>query len=315
MVLHRPSPSESAGAQAAARLGILETSSPDPARLKLWAAFRERLRELGYIEGQNIGFDYRWANGKPDLLPGLAIELVQSQVDIIVTTGTPAAFAAQRATSTIPIVMATGVSVGTGLNQGAAASGANLTGLSDLAPGLSEKRMALLREFVPGAGRLAVLWDKTNPSGELAVPEYQDAARAAGIELTVQGAAGSTDFDKALDTMATDGVAGFIATPSAMFFAARELLAALALEHRLPAMYVRSEYAQAGGLMAYGAPIRGNYLRAAVFVDRILKGAKPAALSVEQPLEFELVINRNTARSLGLAIPESLLRRANQLIE
>jgi putative ABC transport system substrate-binding protein len=311
-------PGATPGARPAAkvtRLGILETSSPDPARLELWEAFRLRLRELGHEEGRNIRFEFRWACGKPDRLPDLAAELVQLRVDVIITTGTPAAFAAQRATTTIPIVMATGVSVGTGLNEGAAGSGANITGLSDLAPGLSAKRLALLREAVPGAAHFAVLWDKTNPSGSLAVPEYREAARAMGVSLAVHGAAGLSDFNDTLYAMARGGAGGFIAAPSAMFFAERERIAALALEHRLPGMFVRSEYAQVGGLMAYGAPIRGNYLRAAAYVDKILNGARPADLSVEQPMEFELVLNLRTAKALGLAIPQSLLVLAHQLIQ
>lgn len=295
------------------RIGILETSSPDPARLQLWEAFRQRLRELGYAEGQNIEFEARWAHGKPDRLPGLAAELVQLNVDAMITAGTPAAFAAQRATTTIPIVMATGVSVGTGLNQGAAGSGVNVTGLSDLAPGLSAKRLALLRELVPNAAHLAVLWDQTNPSGSLAVPEYQDAARSSGVSLKVYGVRGLGDFDDALAAMNRDSAGGFIAVPSAMFFAEREQLASLALKHRLPAVFVRSEYAEVGGLAAYGCPIHDNYLRAAAYVDRILKGAKPADLPVEQPTKFELVINLKTAKAIGLAIPQSLLLRARQV--
>ena len=216
-------------------IGILETSSPDPARLQLWEVFRQRLRELGHAEGRTIAFEIRWAHGKPDRLPALAAELVQLKVDAVITAGTPAAFAAQRATSTIPSVMATGVSVGTGLNQGAAGSGANVTGLSDLAPGLSAKRLELLRELVPNAAHLAVLRDETNPSGSLAVPEFQDAARMIGVSLNVCGAGGMDDFDAALSAMARDGAGGFVAVPSAMFFAERERLAKLALVHRLPA--------------------------------------------------------------------------------
>ena len=295
------------------RIGILETSSPDPARLRLWEAFRHRLHQLGHAEGRNIEFETRWAHGEPDRLPGLAAELVQLNVDAMITAGTPAAFAAQRATTTIPIVMATGVSVGTGLNQGAAGSGDNVTGLSDLAPGLSAKRLALLRELVPDAAHLAVLRDQTNPSGSLAVPEYQDAARSAGVSLKVFGVRGLGDFDDALAAMTRDGAGGFIAVPSAMFFAERERLACLALKHRLPAVFVRSEYAEVGGLAAYGCPIHGNYLRAAAYVDRILKGARPADLPVEQPTEFELVINLRTAKALGLAIPQPLLLRARQV--
>jgi len=238
---------------------------------------------------------------------------VQLKVDAMITAGTPAAFAARHATATIPIVMATGVSVGTGLDQGAGGSGDNVTGLSDLAPGLSGKRLALLRELVPDAAQLAVLWDRTNPSGSLAVPEYQDAARISGVSLKVYGARGLGDFDDALFAMTRDDAGGFIAVPSAMFFAGREQLASLALKHRLAAVFVRSEYAEAGGLAAYGCPIHDNYLRAAVYVDRILKGARPADLPVEEPTEFELVINLKTAKALGLTIPQPLLLRARHV--
>ena len=305
-----------AGAPQAAkisRIGILETSSPDPARLQLWDVFRRRLRELGHTEGRNVEFETRWAHGKPDRLPELAADLVQLKVDAVITAGTPAAFAAQRATTTIPIVMATGVSVGTGLNPSMSGSAANITGLSDLAPGLSAKRLELLRELVPGAARLAVLWDETNPSGALAVPEFQDAARILGVSLKVFGVRGLDYFDDALSAVTRDGAGGFVAVPSAMFFAGRKQLAKLALNYRLPAVFVRSEYAEAGGLAAYGCPIRDNYLRAAVYVDRILKGAQPADLPVEQPTKFELVINLATAKALGLAIPQPMLRRARQV--
>ena len=295
------------------RIGILETSSPDPARLRLWEVFKQRLRELDHAEGREVEFETRWANGNPDRLPGLAAELVQLNVDAVITAGTPAAFAAQRATATIPIVMATGVSVGTGLNQGTAGSGDNVTGLSDLAPGLSGKRLALLRELVPDAAHLAVLWDQTNPSGSLAVPEFQEAARISGVSLKIFGVRRLGDFDAALAAMTRDRAGGFIAVPSAMFFAGREQLASLALKHRLAAVFVRSEYAQAGGLAAYGSPIHDNYLRAAVYVDRILKGAMPADLPVEQPTEFELVVNLKTAKALGLAIPQPLLLRARHV--
>lgn len=295
------------------RIGILETSSPDPARLRLWEVFRSRLRELGYAEGRNVEFETRWAHGKPDRLPELAADLVRLKVDAMITAGTPAAFAAQQATSTIPIVMATGVSVGTGLNQGAAGSGANVTGLSDLAPGLSAKRLALLKELVPRAELFAVLRDRTNPSGSLAVPEFQDAARALGVSLDVFGAGGLGDLEDALSAMSAQGAGGFVAVPSAMFYAGRIALASLALKHRLPAVFVRSEYAEAGGLASYGCPIHDNYLRAAVYVDRILKGARPADLPVEQPTQFELAINLKTAKALGLTIPEPILLRARRV--
>lgn len=295
------------------RIGILETSSADSGRLQLWELFRQRLRELGYVEGQDISFESRWAQGNASLLPELAGELVGLKLDAIVTAGTPAAFAARQATTTIPIVMATGVSVDTGLNENSPGSAGNVTGLSDLAPGLSARRLELLNQVVPGAARLAVLWDKTNQAGSLVVGEYQDAARALGLSLVVFGVRVPEDFDAALPAMTRDGAGGFIGVTSAMFFGERERLAALALQSRLPAMFVRKEYAEAGGLMAFGAPIRDNYRRAAGYVDKIFKGARPADLPVEQPTEFELVINMKTAQVLDLTIPPRVLRGAQQV--
>ena len=292
------------------RIGILETSSPDPERLQLWEAFRQRLGALGHVEGRTVGFESRWAHGKPERLPGLAAELVAMQVDVIVTAGTPAAFAAQRSTATIPVVMATGVSVGTGLDRLPGGDAGNVTGLSDLAPGLSKERLRLLGTMVPDALHFAVLWDRTNPSGPLSVQEFQDAAGKLGWSLQVHGVMGLDALPEALAAMRREGAGGFIVVPSAMFFGDRKRLVALAKTHRLPAMYVRAEYAEAGGLMAYGAPIRDNYLRAAGYVDRILRGERPADLPVEQPTAFELVINLETARALGLAIPQSMLAHA-----
>lgn len=279
----------------------------------LWAAFQQRMRELGHEQGQGTNYEFRWAHGEPDRLPALAAELSALNVDTIVTAGTPAAFAAQRATTTIPIVMATGVSVGTGLNQGQAGSGRNVTGMSDLAPGLSGQRLGLLRELVPDAALYAVLGDQTNPSGTLAIREFQDAARISELSLGVFGVQGLAGLEEALAAMARAGAGGFIVVPSAMFFADRKRLVELALMHRLPAVYVRREYVDVGGLIAYGTPIRDNYLRAAAYVDRILKGALPSDLPVEQPTAFELTVNLKTAQALGLAIPRSILLRANQV--
>ncbi len=279
----------------------------------LWAAFKQRMRELGYEQGRGTSYEFRWAHGEPDRLPALAAELSALNVDTIVTAGTPAAFAAQRATTTIPIVMATGVSVGTDLNQGQAGTGRNVTGMSDLAPGLSEQRLGLLRELVPDAALYAVLWDQTNPSGTLAIREFQDAAHISGSSLSVFGVQGLAGLDEALAAMARAGAGGFIVVPSAMFFADRKRLVDLALLHRLPAIYVRHEYVDVGGLMAYGTPIRDNYLRAAAYVDRILKGARPSDLPVEQPTAFELTVNLKTAQALGLAMPRSILLRAHQV--
>ena len=271
------------------------------------------MSELGYEQGQEISYEFRWAHGEPDRLPALAAELSALNVDTIVTAGTPAAFAAQRATTTIPIVMATGVSVGTGLKEGLAGTGRNVTGMSDLAPGLSEQRLGLLRELVPDATLYAVLLDQMNPSGALAIREFQDAADRWGSSLSVFGVQGLAGLDEALAAMARSGAGGFIVVPSAMFFGDRKRLVDLALMHRLPAIYVRHEYVEVGGLMAYGTRIRDNYLRAAAYVDRILKGAEPADLPVEQPTAFELSVNLKAAQALGIAIPRSILLRAHQV--
>ncbi|NDH51654.1 MAG: hypothetical protein EBY24_06640 [Betaproteobacteria bacterium] len=279
------------------RLGILDTSSPDADRVRLWEAFAQRLSEIGHVQGQNIGFEFRWANGDPSSLDRLAQELAALRVHAIVTAGTPAAFAARRASTRIPIVMATGVSVGTALHQDADRADSNITGLSDLAAGLSKKRLELLCALAPQSRQLAVLWDQSNPSGKLAIPEFQDAAHSLGV----------------LAAMARDKIAGFAVVPSAMFFGDRKRLAELAIGHRLPAIFVRREYAQAGGLMAYGSPIRNNYLRAADYVDQILKGAAPANLPIEQPTGFELFINLRTAQQLDLTIPQALLLAAQAL--
>lgn len=294
-------------------VGILETSTADPIRLQLWETFRQSLRGLGYAEGRDISFETHWAQGNPDRLAEFAEELVRLNVDVIVTAGTPAAFAASKATKRIPIVMATGVSVDTGLNEGPASDGKNITGLSDLVPGLSARRLELLREVVPGASRFGVLLDQTNQAGSLVVGEYEDAARSLGFALKVYGVRVPGDFDGALSAMKRDDAGGFIGVTSAMFFGERKRIAALALEYRLPAMFVRREYSEAGGLMAYGAPIRENYRLAAGYVDRILRGAKPADLPVEQPMNFELVINVETARALGLAIRRSMLDGSQQV--
>ncbi len=295
------------------RLGILDTSSPDADRVRLWEAFAQRLSEIGHVQGQNIGFEFRWGNGDPSSLDRLAQELAALRVHAIVTAGTPAAFAARRASTRIPIVMATGVSVGTALHQDADRGDSNITGLSDLAAGLSEKRLQLLCALAPQSRQLAVLWDQSNPSGKLAIPEFQDAARSLGVSLAVFGVGALDGLDGALAAMARDKIAGFAVVPSAMFFGDRKRLAELAIGHRLPAIFVRREYAQAGGLMAYGSPIRNNYLRAADYVDQILKGAAPANLPIEQPTGFELFINLRTAQQLDLTIPQALLLAAQAL--
>jgi putative ABC transport system substrate-binding protein len=295
------------------RIGILETAAPDADRLALWDIFKRRLRELGHGEGDGIGFEFRWAGGRQERLAGAAAELVGLNVDVLVTAGTPAAAAASRATSDIPVVMATGVGLGTQLTAGSQSRNDNVTGISDLPPGVSAKRLQLLRDAVSNAGPFAILADRANPSSPLAVRETQGSARSQGLVIKDYWLQGPDDFATALSAMRGDGMAGFVIAPGAMFFAQRKALAALALEHRLPSMAVRREYAEAGCLMAYGAPIRDNYRQAADYVSQVLRGVKPADLPVAQPTEFDFVVNLKTAEALGLALPQTLLASAEKI--
>ena len=294
-------------------VGVLETAAPDPERLALWQLFKQRLSELGHPDGIGIGFDFRWAEGHTDRLAGAAAELVGRDVDVLVTAGTPAAAAASRATSKIPIVMATGVSLGTNLTERAAQRRANVTGISDLPPGISAKRLQLLREAVSGASALAMLADRGNPSSPLALSETQAAAGGSGTAVKDYWIDRPEQFGPALAAMQKDGMAGFVVAPGALFFAERKALAALAIEHRLASMTARREYAEAGCLMAYGSPIRDNYRQAADYVSQILHGTKPAALPVGQPTDFDFIINMKTVQALGLALPDAILARANKV--
>jgi len=296
--------------QPSRRIGILDMAAPDPQRLALWDIFKLRLLELGHTESQDVAFEFRWADGYDGRLTDAATDLVGMNVDVLVTAGTPAAAAASRATSDIPIVMATGVGIGTQLGDEAQARADNVTGISDLPPGVSAKRLQLLSEAVPDKA-LAILANRANPSSPLAVRETQQAAQDIGVTVQDYWVLGPDHFGHALTTMRKDGVGGFVVAPGATFFAQREMLAALATAHRLPAMAVRREYAEAGCLMAYGAPIRENYRQAAVYVSRILSGAKPAGLQIDQPTEFEFVINTKTADALGLELPQALLTQAD----
>ncbi len=298
------------------RIGLLETSSPSPARVQLWETLRQRLRELGYLEGQNIAFESRFAEGKPDRLPGLAAELVALKVDVIVTSGTPASLAAKQATLTIPIVMAQLADpVGSGLVASLGRPGGNVTGLSTQDADLSGKRLEMLREVVPKVSRLAVLIDETNPGTMLIARGTQAAARSVGVQLQSLGVRGPADLDRAFSAMKKARAGALIVESSSMFFTWRTQLADLALKNRLPTMFAQMEYAEAGGLMAYSVDFLDLFRRTATFVDKILKGAKPADLPIEQPTKWELVINLKTAKALGLTIPPTLLLRADHVIE
>jgi putative ABC transport system substrate-binding protein len=292
------------------RIGILEMALPDKERLCYWQIFLQGLREQGFLENRDVVLEYRWASGLQERLARAAAELVSGKVDVIVTAGTPAAAAAIEATSDIPIVMATGVSLGTRLSQSGGAPPRNLTGISDLPAGVSERRVLLLQDVVGRSVPLAILADRANPSSPLAVRETQAAARASGFAVKDYWLAQPDRFEATLAAMRSDGIGGFVVAPGAMFFAKRSELAACALAHRLPAMAVRREYAEAGCLMVYGAPLRENYRQAALLVGRVLAGTSPADIPVAEPTEFDFVINLTTARAMGLNIPPSLLGRA-----
>jgi putative tryptophan/tyrosine transport system substrate-binding protein len=300
--------------RAARRVGVLEMASPDPERLAHWEIFRRALAELGHVEGDDIAFDFRWADGQQERMASAAADLVRAKVDVLVTAGTPAAAAAIRATGDIPIIMATGVGLGTQLTDGARPASANVTGISDLPPGVSARRIELLREAFGHAAPLAMLADRANPSSVLALRETQEAAVERGIDIRDYWLAGPEHLSATLAAMKKDGIGGFVIAPGAMFFAKRRELAALAREHRLASMSVRREYAEAGCLMAYGASLRENYRRAAVYVSRVLNGTKPADLPIDEPTEFDFVVNLATARAIGCALPPSLLAGA-EIIE
>ena len=298
------------------RIGYLETSSPSTARLQLLEAFRQGLRDLGYLEGKNIAFESRFGEGKPDQIQRLATELVGLKVDILVTSGTPASQAAKQATRTIPIVTTQLADpVGAGLVASLGRPGGNVTGLTTQDADLGGKRLQLLLEVVPKVSLLAQLVDETSAGTVLIGKGTKAAVVAMGVQLHSLGVRDPSELDQAFAAMKGARAGALIVESSSMLFAWRERLADLALRNRLPSMFAQRQYAEAGGLMAYSADFADLYRRAASFVDKILKGAKPGDLPVEQPTKFELVINLKTAKALGLSIPPSLLARADQVIE
>jgi len=313
-LLAAPLAGEAQPAEKMYRIAFLSPTSPsDAGRL---AAFREGLRELSYVEGQNIAIESRWAEGNYDRLPGLAAELVRFKVDIIVTYGTPASQAAKRATGTIPIVMAGAIDpVASGLVTIVARPGGNLTGLSLMAPELVGKQLEILKDVVPKVSRVALLGNPANPGNAPQVRHAQDAARALGLRLQPLEARGPSDIDSAFAAITSEQAGAVIVLVDSMLLDHRTRIADLAARRRLPAVYGLSDHVEAGGLMAYGPNRLDIFRRAATYVDKILKGAKPGDLPVEQPTKFALVINLKTAKALGLTIPPSLLQRADQVIE
>ena len=297
------------------RIGILWSFSPIIAS-PFADAFRQGLGGLGYVEGQNIALEERWADGRYERLPDLAADLVRLNVDVLVTVATPATQAAQQATKTIPIVM-TLVSdpVQSGLVVNLARPGGNATGLSFMHPELSRKRLELLKEILPKIARVAVLSNPSNPNTPPLMRETEAAARAMRVQLQVVEVRDSTQLDGAFAAMIRDRAGALVVTPDSVFLDQRRRIVDLAAKSRLPAMYPWREPVDAGGLMAYGASGPDILRRAAVYVDKIVKGAKPGDLPVEQPAKFELVINLKTAKALGLKIPPAVLARADQVIE
>jgi len=282
----------------------------------LFEAARQGLRELGYVEGQTIALEVRWAEGYYDRFPELVAEMVRLKVDVMVVSTTPGALAAKKSTQTIPVVMvAVGDPVGSGLVASLARPGGNLTGLSLLNPELHGKRLQLLKEVLPKASRVAVLTNPGNPIHAAFWRETQEAAQKLGVQLQPLELHGPEDFEGAFRA-ATRGRAGaLLVFDDGLFNGYRTRIVALAAKSRLPAMYGFREFPDDGGLMSYGTNQLDHFRRAAAYVDKILKGAKPANLPVEQPTRFELVVNLKTAKALGLTIPPSVLIRADQMIQ
>ena len=292
------------------------TFDPGTTQSNRFTPFFQRLHDLGYVDGQTITIDYLSADGRGERFPALAADCQRLKADIIVVTTTPAAQAAKKVTRTIPIVMIPlGDPVGTGLVASLARPGGNVTGLTFMASGLAAKRLELLKEAVPGITRVLVLSYLVDPIAAPQVKELQRAARSLGVTLLVQDIRTGDDLPSAFAAGARAQVGGLLTTAESIFAAKRERVVELAAHHRLPGLYPYRAMVEAGGLLAYDSYTPGLVAQTATYVDRILKGAKPGNLPVEQPEKFELVINLKTAKALGLTIPPSLLQRADQVIE
>jgi putative ABC transport system substrate-binding protein len=297
------------------RIGFLGNSTA-ALEANLVGPFREGLRELGYVEGRNILIEYRWAEGKNERLPALIAELIALKVDVIVTAGTPAALAVKKATTSIPLVMAAvGDPIGVGLVASLARPGGNVTGLSAIAPELEGKRLELLREVVPKLSHIAVLWNPDNPFQPGSLKETRAAAQVLGIKVQLLGVRTAEDFPAAFAAILKERPDALLVLADRIFLHNRARIVDFEAKRRLPGMYPYRELVEAGGLMSFGPSYADMHRRAATYVDKILKGAKPADLPVEQPTKFDLVINLKTAKALGLTIPPSLLGRADEVIQ
>jgi putative ABC transport system substrate-binding protein len=308
-----PLPADAQPSAKVARIGYLlgTTQEQEP----LLEAFLEAMRALGYVEGRNLVMEYRAAEGQYERLPALAAELVRLPVDVLLVVTTPAALAAKQATTTIPIVMlGVGDPVASGLVASLARPGGNVTGVTSLQHELTGKRLELLKAVLPTVSRVAILWNPANPVHAVGVREAEVAAQALGVQLHLVEARGPEAFDRTFTAMTSAHAGALLVLGDALVFEHRRRLAELAVRSRLPTMHNIRPFVEAGGLMAYGPSTRDLRRRAAVYVDKILKGAKPADLPVEQPMKFELVLNLKTADALGLTIPPTVLFQATEII-
>ena len=297
------------------RIGFLGNSTAT-LEANLVGPFREGLRDLGYVEGRNILIEYRWADGKYERFPTLIAELIAQKVDVIVTAGTPAALAVKKATTSIPLVMvAVGDPVGTGIVASLARPGGNITGLTSIAADLEGKRLELLREVIPKLSHIAVLWNPASPFQVVAEKELQAAAQMLRIKVLSLGVRAAEELDNAFAAILRERPGGLLVLADRLFLHNRTRIVDFAAKQRLPGVHAYRELVDAGGLMSFGPSYAGMHRRAAIYVDKILKGAKPADLPVEQPTKFELVINLKTAKALGLKIPQSVLIRADEVIQ
>ena len=297
------------------RIGLLFTATPSAAAARI-EAFRQGLRELGYVEGKNILIEQRYAEGQLNHMNELAAELVRLKVDVIVTIGPAATRPAKEATTAIPIVM--GVDddpVGNGFVASLARPGGNITGLASLAPEIGGKQLELLKEIVPRLSRVAVLGTSTQPGNAQSLREAEVAAQALAVKLQYLDVLSPKDIEPVFRTASNGRAEAVLVLRASIFFSHRKQIVDLAAKRQLPAMYYTTEYVEEGGLMTYGVSITDLFRRAATYVDKILKGAKPAELPIEQPTKFELVVNLKTAKRIGLTIPPNVLARADKVIK
>jgi putative tryptophan/tyrosine transport system substrate-binding protein len=314
-ILVAPLAAETQQTGKAHRVGFLGNSTA-ALEANLVGPFREGLRDLGYVEGRNILIEYRWAEGKYERFPALIGELIGQKVDVIVTAGTPASLAVKKATTSVPLVMvAVGDPVATGLVASLARPGGNITGLTSISPEMEGKRLELLREVVPTVSHIAVLWNAASPIQVIQEKETRAAAQMLRLKVLSLGVRSKEEIDSAFTTIVRERPDALFVLADRLFLHHRARIMDFAAQQRLPGVHAYRELVEVGGLMSFGPSYADMHRRAAYFVDRILKGAKPADLPVERPAKFELVINVRTAKALGLTLPPSILVRADQIIE